>query len=130
MSDLNELVTVVNRTSKMLHGTYNGRPYDLAPGESRFSRREAVFFRYQNPVMGRGTPLEDWSTKAEYLIGIKESGDDCSPIEQTNAPQRWDTSLLSGNNTELVRPRGGSYAPEVRQPQPALASGNGGFTKP
>ena len=114
----------------MLYGTCNGKPYDLPPGESRYSRHEARFFRYQNPVMGRGTPLEDWSTKAEYLIGIKEDGDDCSATEQNNSPQRWDTTMLSGNNTEVIRPRGGSYAPEIRQPQPALSKGDGGFIKP
>ena len=130
MSDLNEVVTIVNRTSKMLHGTYNGRPYDLPPGESRYSKREAIYFRYQNPVMGRGTPFEDWSTKSEYLLGIKEDGDDCSQIEQNDSPQRWDTRMLSGSNTEVIRPRGGGYAPEVRQPQASIASGDGGFVKP
>ena len=130
MSDLSEVVTVVNRTSKMLHGTFNGRPYDLPPGESKYTRQEAIFFRYQNPIMGVGTPLEDWSTKSQYLIGIKESGDDCSPIEQSDAPQRWDSRLVNGNNYEVVRARGGSYAPEVRQPQAPLATGDGGFVKP
>lgn len=114
-----ETVTVVNRTSKMLHGTWDGRPYDIPPGESRLSRLEALAVRYQNPIMGRGTPLENWSVKSEYLIGIKEDGDDISPIEQSNAPQRWDTEMVNGSNVEVVRPRGGGYAPEVRQPQKA-----------
>ena len=129
MSDENQVVTVVNRTSKLLHGTYNGRPYDLPPGESRYSLKEARFFRYQNPVMGRGTPLEDWSSKAEYLVGIKELGDDCSPMEQTDAPQRWDTQIMSGNNVEVIRPRGGSYAPEVKQ-RVAVHNDDGVFVKP
>lgn len=127
MPSENEIVTVVNRTSKPLHGTFNGRPYDLPPGESRYSLKEARFFRFQNPVMGRGTPFEDWSSKSEYLVAIKELGDDCSPREQTNAPQRWDTTLLSGSNVEVVRPRGGGYMSEVRQPVPR--SEDGGFTK-
>lgn len=125
----NETVTIVNRTSKMLQGTWNGRPYDIPPGESRFSRLEAVAFRYQNPIMGRGTPLEDWSVRSEYLIGIKEDGDPITPVEQTNAPQRWDSEILNGSNTEVIRPRGGSYTPEVRQNVP-LATPDGGFTKP
>lgn len=121
----NETVTIVNRTSRMLKGTHNGRPYDLPPGESQYTLEVARFFRFQNPVMGRGTPLEDWSTKAEYLVAIKELGDDCSPREQTDAPQRWDTGLVNGYNVEVVRPRGGGYAPEIRQPLPSLV-GNGG----
>lgn len=102
----------------MLHGTWDGRPYDIPPGMSMFPKLHAMAFRFQNPVMGRGTPLEDWGTKAEYLIGIVESGDDTSPIEQTDEPQRWDTALVNGRNVEIVRPRGGSYAPEVKQSLP------------
>ena len=124
MSDKHQMVTVVNRTSKPLKGTFNGRPYDIPPGESRFSKQEARFFRFQNPVMGRGTPLEDWDSKAEYLIGIKESGDDCSPIEQTNAPQRWDTGLMTGSAWEVVRGRS-SYGAEVRVPQAPDLKGSG-----
>ncbi len=129
MSDMNQIVTLVNRTSKLLHGTYNGRPYDLPPGESRYSRQEAIFFRYQNPIMGLGTPLEDWSSKSEYLIGIKEDDDPISPIEQTDAPQRWDTRMVNGANTEVVRPRGGNIVPEVRQ-QVSISAEDGGFSKP
>lgn len=126
MSDLNEIVTVVNRTSKPLQGTDNGRPYDIPPGEMHLPKGVALRVRFQNPVMGRGTPLEDWSTKSEYLIGIRELGDDCSPIEQTTEPQRWDTQMVNGTNIMIVRPRGGTYAPEVRQPlSPDLASSFG-----
>ena len=123
----NEIVTVVNRTSKPLKGTHNGRPYDIPVGESHFSLEVARFLRFQNPVMGRGTPLEDWSSKAEYLVGIKELGDDCSPTEQTNEPQRWDTHMVNGPNSVVIRPRGGGYAPEIRQP--VSADGGSGFTK-
>jgi len=127
MSDLNDIVTVVNRTSKLLKATDNGRPYDLPPGETKLPRGVALRARFQNPVMGRGTPLEEWSSKSEYLLGIVECGDDCSPIEQTDAPQRWDTEMVSGSNAIVVRPRGGNYTPEVRQPR--SADGVSGFTK-
>ena len=126
--DRNATVTVVNRTSKVLHGTFDGRPYDIKPGESFHPLEAARFFRYQNPIMGRGLPADDWSMKAEYLIGIKELNDDCSPVEQTNAPQRWDTEMLNGRNIEVVRPRGGSHIPEARQPQPIASEGS--FVKP
>jgi len=75
--------------------------------------------------MGRGTPMEDWSSKGEYLVAIKELGDDCSPREQSDSPQRWDTNMLSGPNVEVIRTRGGGFAPEVRQPLPR--STDGGF---
>ena len=128
--DPNEIVTVVNRTSKPRQGTYDGRPYDLPPGESKHILREAYYFRFQNPVMGRCTPIEDWSSKSEYLVAIKELGDDCSPMEQTDAPQRWDSQMVNGPNVEVIRPRGGGFVPE------RLPTGNSGgivdsgFTKP
>lgn len=127
MPSENDIVTVVNRTSKVLPGTCNGRHYDLQPGEAAYPLHIARFFRFQNPVMGEGTPFEDWSTKSKYLVGIKELGDDCSPVEQTTAPQRWSTEMLSGPNVEVIRPRGGGYAPEARQPLPRSA--DGGFVK-
>ena len=128
--DDSQIVTVVNRTSKLLNGVYNGRHYDLPPGESRFSLREARFFRFQNPVMGRGTPLEDWSSKSEYLLGIKELGDDCTPVEQSDSVQRWDTGMLSGPDAVVVRPRGGNYTPEVKQRVAIHSEGGEGFVKP
>lgn len=127
MSNLHRMVTVVNRTSKELKGTFNGRPYDIPPGESRFSEQEAMFFRYQNPVMGRGTPLEDWNTKSEYLIGIKELGDDCSPIEQTDSPQRWDTDQVNGTGRwDVVRSRA-SYEPAATKRSPQTPDLSGSF---
>ena len=125
MSDLNEFVTVVNRTSKPLKGTWNGRPYDIpANGEVHLPKKVALAVRFQNPIMGRGTPMEDWNVRSEYLIGIRECGDDCSPIEQTNAPQRWSTEMLSGPDAQVIRPIGGGFA-EVRQPQKAALEDTG-----
>ena len=127
MSNFNEFVTVVNRTSKLLHATYDGKPYDLPPGETRLPRVVALYARFQNPIMGKGTPMEDWNIRSEYLIGIKEDKDPITPIEQTTAPQRWDTEALSGPDMQIVRPRGGMI--EVRQPQ-ATVQDTGGFVKP
>lgn len=124
--DRNTIVTVVNRSSKALKGTFNGVPYDLHPGESHHPLERARFFRYQNPVMGRGLPADDWGARGEYLIAIKDLGDDCSPIEQTDAVQRWDVELLNGRNVEVIRPRGATS--EIRQPVGYAA--DGGFVKP
>lgn len=130
--DPNEIVTVVNRTSKTLLGTYNGRQYDLPSGESQHMLKIARYFRYQNPIMGKGTPMEDWNIRSEYLIGIKECGDDCSPIEQTNAPQRWSTRSVNGPNTEIVSARGAAFS-EVKsnsQLHGDMHGGGSGFVKP
>lgn len=120
----NEFVTVVNRTSKVLHGTWDGKPYDIAPGENHLPRIVAIAARYQNPIMGKGTPLEDWSIKSEYLLGIVEDGDPIDPIEQTAAPQRWDSNLVNGPNVEVVRARA-SFAPSAVDRLAATSPGEG-----
>src|SRR3990167_2545000 len=106
--DYNEIVTVHNRSSKELHATWNGRQYDLPPYPQKIvlPRIVALAARFQNPIMGKGTPMEDWNIRSEYLVGIEEDNDPITPIEQTNALQRWDTEVLSGPNTEVIRPRG------------------------
>ena len=130
MSDLNELVTVFNRSSEVLQGTWDGKHYDLVPGEQprQFTRLQASAFRFQNPQKGHGTPFEDWSSKSVYLISIVEDGDPMESLEQSDAPQRWDTYLVNGPNTEVIRPRGGAGQPEVRQPQQTMR--DSGFVKP
>ena len=130
--DPNEIVTVFNRTSKPRIGTYNGRQYDLPPGESQHILKAARYFRYQNPIMGRGTPMEDWNIRSEYLIGIKELGDDCSPMEQTDAPQRWDQRAVNGPNAQVVPARGATWGEARAQVQlhgDELGAGSG-FVKP
>lgn len=125
--DSNEFVTVANRSSKELNATWNGRPYSIPPypQQIQLPRIVAVAARFQNPVMGRGTPLEDWASKSEYLIGIIEDKDPIDPIEQTNALQRWDSELVNGPDTEVIRPRGG--VSEVRQAPKTV--GDVGFTR-
>ena len=122
MSQDNQIVTVCNRSSKPLLGTWDGRHYDIPPYPevTHLPRIAAIATRFQNPINGVGTPMEDWSVKSEYLIGIKELGDDCSPMEQSNAPQRWNTEELSGPDAVLIRPRGAGLMTDVRQPQPKL----------
>lgn len=127
MLNAEEIVTVANRTNKPLIATWNGRQYDLPPYPAQIAlpRIVAVAGRFQNPVMGRGTPLEDWSSKSEYLIGIVEDKDPINPIEPSGAPQRWDSSLVNQGEMEVVQTRGSRA--EVRQ---AARSTDVGFTKP
>lgn len=127
--DLRTIVTVVNRTSKNLEGCFDGKHHTLTPGEhpGRFTYEQALFFRSQNPIMGRSTPLDDWNMRSEYLIGIKESGDDCSPVEQSTAPQRWDSDLVNGRGRyEVVQSRAPQFS-DVKAQAPKIDSG--GFTK-
>ena len=115
--DLREFVTIVNRTSKPLKGCCDGKHVRIPPGEYRCTYEQALFYRSQNPIMGQGTPLDDWASRAEFLIGIKESGDDCSPIEQSNAPQRWDSDAVNGpGRYDVVKSRAPQFSEAKVQP--------------
>lgn len=76
---MSEFVTLVNRTSKTLKGTWDGRHYDMKPGKHQFTRTQAEKFRDQNPIMGT---YDKYTGEMKYLIGIEENGEDCSPVEQ------------------------------------------------
>jgi hypothetical protein len=99
-----EYVTIVNRTSKVLQGVWDGRHYDLAPGKHQFARTIAEKFRAQHPIMGSEDP---YNLSMLYLIGIEEDNDDCSPVEQSTSLTLQDISarLKSGEYT-LVKGNG------------------------
>lgn len=94
-----QYVTLVNRTSKNLVGTWNGRQYTIAPGKHEFPEAQANKFKEQNPVMGSEHP---YTLEKQYLCGIVEYKDDISPIEQTNAVERIDRSKVFGDNKNVT----------------------------
>lgn len=122
-----EIVTVVNRTSKVLQGTRNGRHYDIQPGESAFPVNVAEAFRRQNIKMGSENPR---TGEVTYLIGIKEHNHDCSPLEQAaDAVERWDRTQLPAmkQNVEVVAGDNGIYSVrDVAQSLPLSSN----FVKP
>ena len=121
-----QLFTIVNRSSKTLEGVWDGKHYDLLPGKKyAFPEIQALKFREQNPVMGS----EDQRTgQKEYLIGIEELKDDCSPIEQSDSielAQRLDPSEI-----KVVRGKGGLYAEERHATLPVDGIVKTAFVKP
>ena len=108
-----EVLTVVNRTSKTLAGTWDGRHYDIPPGKSSHPAIQARKFREQNPLMGSEDPQTLFS---QYLIGIEEDGDDCSPVEQTASPERWNRAKTANPNVQVVKGNGALYATERHSP--------------
>lgn len=105
-------VTVVNRTSKKLKGTWDGRHFDVAPGEHMFPLKVAAAIKRQNPIMGT-QGFEVWDV--QYLVGIKEHGDDIGPIEQSNSPELINSQMLhgasiaNGKKVEVVQGVSGMY---------------------
>jgi hypothetical protein len=104
-----ETVTVVNRTSQILKGTWDGRHYDIPLGESVHPLDVAEAFRRQNIKMGSENPR---TGEVVYLIGFKDRHD-CSPVEQTTNPvERWDRSKLPTmkQNVDVVPGDNGIYS--------------------
>lgn len=89
-----DIVTVKNRSSQRLEGRFDGRPLSLGPHERKsMLANEAEMFKRQNPVMGTEDP-QDPIGSLQYLIGVEEWGDDCSELEQSEAVERFDRSMV------------------------------------
>lgn len=124
-----QMVTLVNRTSKNLVGTWDGRHHIITPGKHEYPDYKAYKFRDQNPQMGS----EDVRTgNITYLIGIVEDGDDITPIEQNyDAIEKWDRKTLNAKPVDIVPGNNGLYSRNNLAPGPedTVGSVKSGFTK-
>lgn len=125
-------VTLANRSSKTLTGTWNGVRTPIPPYPAKIAVPEIVAQKYmdQNPVMGSENP---YTLEKTYLLGIEELGHDCSPIEQSDAIERFDrTKLVGALPVEVVRGNG-LYSPAIdasRPLDPAQGPISSSFSKP
>jgi len=110
-----EFVTLVNRSTKTLRGVWDGRIHELKPGKHSFPEIQAIKFKEQNPVMGSQDPATGYQ---DFLIGIVELGDNCEPIEQSSAVERWDREKIAGPPVQVVAGKG-KFSP-VLDAQPGL----------
>ncbi len=97
----------MNRTSKTLRGTWDGKVHHLKPGKHAFPRALADAFKRQNPIMGTGM-FGDLDTK--YLVGIEEDNDDCSPAEQTKEIQALPSRRLDPKHFTIIPGVNGIYS--------------------
>ena len=109
---------IVNRTSRTLHGLWDGRHYDIPPGPNSFPEVMARKFKDQNPRMGTMNPV---TLQMEYLIGIEEERDDCSPIEQSDAIEKLDRKELSDEPVTVIKGKG-LYSPTADASKPLGAN--------
>lgn len=102
-------VTAVNRTSKVLTGTWDGRQYSVEPGRHQFPENVAKALKRQNPLMGS---QDNRFLTMKYLVGIEDYGDDCSPIEQSESKELWDRNTLppEKRNVEVRAGDNGIYS--------------------
>lgn len=156
------VVLVVNRTTVPLDVMYDGSPEVIPPGykvETDDNGKESIVgagpvidgiptvqthsceyfaaeaYKRQHPQMGTQDPHSTDARDTEYLIGVAEWGDEISPIDQTDAEELIDRSLLPAQrqNATLVNiGRGGSPQQvkakkdqrKVRTKQKAMAQAN------
>lgn len=93
-----EYVILVNRTSKDLEATWDGKRYKLKPGDTPLPLAVAEAAKRQNPIMGTGADYYSM----QYLVGIKEHHDDCSPIEQSKSVELFDSRDLHGDKPVAI----------------------------
>jgi hypothetical protein len=106
-----EIVTVRNRTQKELEVCWDGKRTVLPVGKPiALPLPIAEAAKRQNVLMGSEDPRTGF---VDYLVGIDEWGDDCSPIEQTNSIERWNSQKVPGRGkVEVVKGKGGLFADE------------------
>jgi hypothetical protein len=123
-----EYVTLVNRTSKPLRGTWNGRQFDVSPGETMLPGIVADAVKRQNPLMGSvGSEVFE----VIHLCGIKELGDDITPIEQSASKELMNSKILHGNRAmETIDGVNGMYRSRASVAADIPAHGEVGFEKP
>lgn len=104
-----DIVTVVNRTSRAVESTFDGRVSVIpAHGEKPMLVQQAELAKRQNPVMGTEDPFNPYA--GTYLLGVKEWGDDITPIEQSACEERFDRDLLTmpgAQKAEVIHLGGG-----------------------
>lgn len=130
-----EYVTLVNRSSKKLKGTWDGKHFDVTPGEHMFPRKVAEAIKRQNPIMGtQGHEIWD----VQYLCGIKEFGDEIGPVEQSDCIELVNPKILhaasvaQGKKVETVAGPAGMYRSRqaFASEQPVGGNIDSGFEKP
>ncbi len=98
---LQETVTLINRSSKPLRAMFDGQRFVFKPGPNPGVPIVVVqFAKDQNPVMGTQDRYE--YEGSSYLVGVPEWGDDCSPIEQSDAIERLDRSSIEDEGRTAV----------------------------
>lgn len=129
-----QLVKLVNRTSRQLRGTWDGKIHLLAPhAVEALPRAVAEAIRRQNPIMGSEDPYD---MTMEYLVGIEEEGDPISELTDLEAfPQeieRWNRKKLAGDaaKAEPIAGRNGLYAHERNTAIASDGQASGGFVNP
>lgn len=128
-----QYVKIVNRTSRNLNGTWDGRIYTLEAGSTNaFPRAIADAIKRQNPIMGSEDPYD---MTMEYLVGIEEDGDPITTLTDLEAfPKEIERlnrkKLVGALPSEVVSGKAGLYAHEKHAAIPVGGVAESGFVNP
>ena len=86
MGIFQEMVIVVNRTPVPLNVRFDGQDTVLPPGESALPKVAVGYAKNQNPIMGSADPNNPSLSGARYLLGVKDTHDDCKKLTK----DEWD----------------------------------------
>lgn len=133
------LVTLVNRSTQWLEGTFDGQIIKMAPGYvddgagnivravdghgapvvTLLPSHVAALVKSQNPIMGTQDPNSP--APEEYLVGVQEWStgrqDDISPAEQSDSIEIINRSAIAdeirSTKAEVVKAKGGKSRSNV-----------------
>jgi hypothetical protein len=96
MGIFHELITIVNRAPVPLSVCFDGQAQTIPVGESPLPKIVVAYAKNQNPVMGSHDADNPTISGGQYLVGVKGSKDNCTPLtkeeweEHLNRPCRID----------------------------------------
>ena len=89
MGVFHELVTLVNRAPVPLTVRFDGQEQTIQPGENQIPKISVTCAKNQNPIMGSADADNPSMAGAQYLVGVKDTEDDCTPL----TTEEWHTHL-------------------------------------
>lgn len=95
-----EQVELINRAPIDLSVMFDGQSKTLKPGKNFVPRVVVEFAKNQNPIMGSANPYDPHISGAQYLVGLADSTDDCTPLTleeweaHLNRPCREDEQIV------------------------------------
>lgn len=107
LGNFRDAVTLVNRTNRNLNVRYDGEDITIVPGENvGFPKVAVPYAKKQNPLQGSMHPHDP--RQFISLVGVKDTGDDVSAIEDA-------TLRAADKRLEVVDRNGEFHGEPMRQ---------------
>lgn len=98
MGVFQELITVVNRAPIPITARFDGQEIVIPVGESPLPSQTINYAKNQNPIMGSQDPLNPSLSGARYLLGVKGTKDNCTPLTK----DEWTAHCAAASRMDLA----------------------------